>query len=142
MRQRSQKVVVVVVVSSRAGSSDTFSPFDLYVLDKFEGVLEGDFFNERRYADTLEMKVLLEACELNMAILHFHSLAQSLVLPSGHPWSDATREALQVGAMDLLVVHFAEGAFLHYDAVAYEDGTPWQLSAERQGLVRTGRSAR
>ena len=120
---------------------DYLSAFDLYVLDKFEGVISGDLSNERRYADHPEMIVFLQECGLQMAVLNSAGDEHSKELPSQLPWSAATASSLQQGGFQLLLVHYSEGAFLHYDAVCFEDGTPWQVSAEVRSRVRTVLSA-
>ena len=121
--------------------SDDLSAFDLYVLDKFEGVISGDLSTERRYADHLEMKVFLQECGLQMAVLNSAGDEHSMELPSQLPWSAATALSLQQGQFDLFLVHYSEGAYLHYDAVCFEDGNPWQVPAAVRSRVRDVLSA-
>ena len=121
--------------------SDDLSAFDLYVLDKFEGVISGDLSTERRYADHLEMKVFLQECSLRMAVLNSAGDEHSMELPSQLPWSAATASSLQQGHFDLFLVHYSEGAYLHYDAVCFEDGNPWQVPAAVRSRVRDVLSA-
>ena len=132
---------VISQVPVYATCLEDLSAFDLYVLDKFEGVISGDFSNERRYADNLEMKVFLQECGLQMAVLNSAGDDHSIELPSQRPWSPDTVSSLQQGNIELLLVHYSEGAYLHYDAVCFEDGSSWQVSAEVRARVRTVLSA-
>ena len=118
-----------------AVSLDRLDPFDIYVLDKFEGVLTNDCSMERRYADQLEIKTLLEVCNLQVVIYHSTDLAMRRVMPQDQPFDEAARAALVAGAIELLLVHYVDGAYMHYDSVRFVDGTLWQVAEDTRKRV-------
>jgi hypothetical protein len=118
-----------------AVSLDRLDPFDIYVLDKFEGVLTNDCSMERRYADQLEIKTLLEVCNLSVVIYHSTDLAMRRVMPQDQPFDEAARAALADGAIEFLLVHYVDGAYMHYDSVRFVDGTLWQVAEDTRKRV-------
>ena len=61
-----------------AGVLDLLMPFDVLLLDKFEGVLTRDLLAERRYADDYEIIALMGACGLELLVVEgLHGVSRS-----------------------------------------------------------------
>ena len=113
------------------------------MLDKLEGVLTGDLYESRRYADDNDMQVVFGLSELEVLVLESSDVAstadascRSRLYPS-HELASAGRASalLEAGALDMVLVRYEVGAYLHYASVEFEDGAPWHVdSAKRAAL--------
>ena len=81
------------------------------------------------------MKVLLEACDLQAVIWNFADVDRSVVLPQEARFDAAAHAALVRGDMDLLLVHYVDGGYFHYDSVEFTDGSSWEVASETQQRV-------
>ena len=127
------------------GVVDRLTPFQCVVLDKLEGVITGDLFDSRRYADDNDMQVLLGPSGLEALVLESNDVlgageaCRSRLYPS-HQRADAGRaaELLEAGALDLVFVRYELGAYWHYVSVAFDCGSPWRLDgAKRDALEKS-----
>ena len=119
------------------------TPFQCVVLDKLEGVVAGDLYESRRYADDNDMQVLFGPSGLEVLVLEGSDVVstgdgscRSRLYPS-HELASAGRAAalLEAGALDMVLVRYELGAYLHYASVEFDGGAPWHVdSAKRAAL--------
>ena len=64
---------------------------------------------------------------MQAAIFNFADIDHSVVMPQGARFDAAARAALSRGFIDFLLVHYADGAYFHYDSVCFLDDRPWQV---------------
>ena len=101
------------------------------------------FYESRRYADDNDMQVLFGPSELEVLVLESSDVVstgdvpcRSRLYPS-HELASAGRAAalLEAGGLDIVLVRYELGAYLHYAPVEFEDGAPWHVdSAKRAAL--------
>ena len=58
-----------------------------------------------------------------------------MVLPQEARFDAAAHAALVRGDMDLLLVHYVDGGYFHYDSVEFADGSSWEVASETQQRV-------
>ena len=109
----------------------TMEPFDVRVLDKFEGVPREALRDARRYAEQQEMIALLQSCSLELLVVEGADApgtsARTKLYPSGGDL-DAALPKLRRGVLDLVFVRYGVGAWQHYQSVCFTDGRSWRLS--------------
>jgi hypothetical protein len=113
---------------------DTMTPFEVMLLDKFEGVLSGDLLDERRYADMYEMLALVRVCELELLLVEGADAPgaenmRTRVYPSDGNL-DAAVPKLRSGTLDMVFVRYEAGSWQHFRSVCFADGRPWRVSDE------------
>ena len=118
---------------------DGLTPFQCVVLDKFEGVLTGDLYDSRRYADDNDMQVLLGPAGLEVLVLESNDVvaseagSRSRLYPSLERASAGRAAALlQAGALDMVFVRYELGSYLHYVSVEFDGGAPWHLDSTKR----------
>ena len=117
------------------------SPFQCVILDKFEGVLSGDFLDLRRYADEHDICVLLQLSACDVLVVESDDvdrdggLARSCVSPAREPMGAGLCGRLRAGELDMIVVRYELGSYLHCASVEFDDGRPWQLPARKRELL-------
>ena len=125
---------------SYRGRVDSFGPFAVGLLDKFEGVLGGDLLDPRRYADHLGMHCLLGSCGLQALVVDGSGVTMeacerlSRVQPGGATWAEAVPE-LRGGALDMVFARYDTPGWQHYRSVRFLDGGAWRVSDEARGRV-------
>ena len=119
-----------------AGVADALGPFEVGVLDKFEGVIAGDLSDERRYADMHEMLALVQACDMQLLLVEGADVPGAALRTKVYP-SDANLDAaapmLRSGGLDMVFVRYEATAWMHYRSVSFADGRPWRVG---EGLRR------
>ena len=119
---------------------DSFGPFAVGLLDKFEGVLGGDLLDPRRYADHLGMHCLLESCGLQALVVDGSGVTMeacerlSRVQPGGATWAEAVPE-LRGGALDMVFARYDTPGWQHYRSVHFLGGGAWRISDEARARV-------
>ena len=118
------------------------TPFQCVVLDKFEGVITGDLYESRRYADDNDIQVLLEPSGLEVLVLESNDVLASGVehrsrLYPSHERADAGRaaELLEAGVLDMVFVRYELGAYWHYASVEFDGGSPWHLDGVKRAAL-------
>ena len=116
------------------GVVERLTPFQCVVLDKFEGVVTGDLYDSRRYADDNDMQALFGPSGLEALVLESSDVTSSGVacrsqLHPSHELASVGRAAdlLEAGALDMVLVRYELGAYLHYASVEFESGSPWRV---------------
>ena len=120
-------------ISSYSCHIDGFAPFDMYVLDKMEAVLQQDGMCERRYADDLEIRALLTELGLTALMLHPGHLESSLWLPNDERFVGSR---LQTFSPDVFLLRWAQGRYEHYAGVADGENSMWKLLPSTSSRVR------
>jgi len=131
-----------VSVCRALGVVELLTPFQCAVLDKFEGVLEGDLLESRRYADDCDMQVLLRPVGLEVLVLESNDVlgsdatARSRLYPSLERASTSrARSKLETGEVDMVFVRYELGSYLHYTSVVFDSGAPWRVGAAKRSAV-------
>ena len=130
-----------VGVYQSLGVVELLTPFQCSVLDKLEGVLCGDLLESRRYADDSEIQVLLQPVGLEALVLESTDVsvgaaaARSRVYPNWDRVGPEVVAKLAAGDLDVVVVRYELGSYLHYQSVAFEDGRPWRVGAAKRELL-------
>ncbi len=122
-----------------AGVVDTLPPFDVMLLDKFEGVLSGDLHAERRYAEMYEVLALVQSCGLELLIVEGADAPgartmRTRVYPSEETL-DAAVPKLRGGVLDMVFVRYEAGAWQHCRSVRFADGGLWRVGSEARSRV-------
>ena len=117
----------------------TLAPFDVVLLDKFEGVLSGDLSASRRYADMYEIISLVESCGLELLLVEGSDAPGARAMRTRvYPTMDTCDAAvprLRDGIMDMVFVRYEAGAWQHYQSVRFADASPWRVAAETRRRV-------
>ena len=121
---------------------DGLTPFECVVLDKLEGVLRGDLYDSRRYADDSDLQVLFELAGLEVLVLESNDVlasqagSRSRLYPSLERASGGRAEALlAAGALDMVFVRYELGSYMHYTSVEFEGGTPWRVDVDKRAAL-------
>ena len=114
-------------------------PFDVVLLDQFEGVSSGDLSASRRYADMYEIISLVESCGLELLLVEGSDAPGARAMRTRvYPTMDTCDAAvprLRDGAMDMVLVRYEAGAWQHYQSVRFADASPWRVAAETRHRV-------
>ena len=137
-----------VTVLRDIGVVDDLTPFECFVLDKLEGVISGDLFESRRYADDQDLQVLFELAGLEVLVLESNDVlasqaaSRSRLYPSMERASGGRAEALlAAGALDMVFVRYELRSYMHYTSVEFECGTPWRVAVEKRAAFEQQYSA-
>ena len=121
-----------------------FSPFECLVLDKFEGVLRGDLLDLRRYPDDNDIQVLLQLSSCDVLVMESNDvhrdgcLARSCVYPGRQLAGPGLLGRFRAGGVDMVLVRYELGSYLHYASVDFESGCSWRVApSKRERLDRT-----
>lgn len=113
--------------------------FECVILDKFEGVISGDLYEPRRYADDNDVQVLLEIPRLELFTLERNDLSWTEVgsCPRLYPRHELAcngraQELFQAGGLDMVIVRYELGSYLRCASVEFDDGAPWCLGASQR----------
>ena len=128
-----------VTVLRDIGVVDDLTPFECFVVDKLEGVISGDLFESRRYADDQDLQVLFELAGLEVLVLESNDVlasqaaSRSRLYPSMERAGGGRAEALlAAGALDMVFVRYELRSYIHYTSVEFECGTPWRVAVEKR----------
>ena len=121
------------------GVVEELTPFQCVVLDKFEGVISGDLYESRRYADDHDLQALFGLAGFEALVLESNDVladqagSRSRLYPSLERASDGRAQSLlEAGALDMVFVRYELGLYLHYTSVRFEGGAPWRVDADKR----------
>ncbi len=118
---------------------DTLAPFDVVLLDQFEGVLSRDLSASRRYADMCEILALVQSCGLELLLVEGSDAPRAPAMRTRvYPTMgtvDAAVPRLRDGTMDMVFVRYEAGAWQHYRSVRFADGGLWRVGSEARSRV-------
>ena len=118
----------LLAIHEYTGVVHELDDFDIYILDKMEGVMQKDMSQERRYADEPEMNAVLTCLGLRAAIVDVDTGIGGVPCISLLPdMTLCTSEQLCAAEFDALFVHYQMPN--HYDSVVGIGQQLWAMPA-------------
>ena len=136
--QRRQHLSTIVSLRALLGDNfqNTLSSRVVYLLDVFHAWYRGDMSGEQHYCDVFVLNEFLRLTNLKLLVVEYDDITASRSFPHDEAYAPQTG----LNGADIVVVHYLDGAYVHYDSVQWHPGEnnraiSWQILAQKRDQI-------